>query len=570
MFQARYTSPMLTLLLSCLAHAGPAVVLVIGDGAGPAQLELASEAAHGRIDALDLYSLPHRGRVWTASLDGLTDSAAAATALASGVATRNRRIGVDEAGTELATLLDVARDAGLSIGVVSTTALTHATPAAFTAHARRRTDTPRIASEQVAARLDVALGGGAGHYDLDAIERSGARLVTDAAQLGAHTPRRGEPLWGLFAADHLPWVYDRPATIPSLPQMAVAALEQLDTNPDGFFLLIEAGRIDHACHRRDAERVIPETLELDAAVTAVREWGAGRDLTLVVTADHETGGMRLAPGRLGEDLEVGWEWGDHTNRPVDLFADGPGTADLHGRSLHHVDVHAALRAALGDPAAPPRFHALPDGELTDLPWVVPAPAAVFRVHSLRIGAAPHALAIGVAGWFRTSRDGIVVLVDHEPGGGSFAGTNPLSESLAAVRVPWPPGFAPDLAVGSLAASPRPIGLGTDDRSRAGGRRADGTKLDAVVVFAEETRHVEHMITPPPADIGFEAWLPWTEIWDDGIPADGAALSLWALELRTDDGEVTDARPLGPPVRLAVDATGKVRVPGGETATQSGR
>ena len=551
---------MLTLLTLAAAQASPAVVLVIADGTGSSQLELASHFRHGRASALTVQGLPVHATVYTSSLDGVTDSAAAATALATGIVTRNRRVGVDADGVELETLLDLAHAEGLTTGVVTTTTLPHATPAAFTAHTRDRRNDQRIAQQQLSATVDLMLGGGSASFNSEALSASSNHVVRTTQGLETAVGRHTLPLLGLFAKEHLPWVQQRDSATPGLAQMTRAALDLLSSEERGFFLLVEAGRVDHACHQRDALRAIHETLELDATVQAIQEWDTAGQVTLLVTADHETGGLTiLEPGRPGQVSEVDWEWGDHTNAPVPLYATGPGAEALDGRSLHHTDVHAFLRGRISAsaPPSPPRL--LPDGQLSDLTRVRVAQEAVSHLDSLHAGSTTETLAIGVAGWFRRSGDGIIVLVDVEAleaPGHDFDGPGPLSEALSGLRIAYPDGFRPDLAVGALRARPRPVGLSTRDGSWAGGRWADGAKLDARAVFAEDTRHVERMTLAPPHDRGFEAHIAWDELRAGGL-GEGAVVRLWALELRTPPDEVGDYRALGKPVVLSFNALGEL-------------
>lgn len=300
------------------------VILVIGDGMGPQAIGLlldAAEAAGGAPTALgSLIAEADRSLVRTRSADSpVTDSAASATAIATGVDTKNGRVGVDPEGKPVRTCLEDARDSGRATALVTTTRITHATPACFAAHVPERADENEIAGQLLAARVDILLGGGARHFlggpggqSLPAeIAAGGYHLARSAEELAA-APRDGRIL-GLFAASDLPYRIDRdggagePTGIPGLAAMTRAALERLDP-ARGFFLMVEGGRIDHAGHGNDAAALLGEMFELDETLATLREYAARHpDVALIITADHETGGVCLTyrgstlPGP--EDLE---------------------------------------------------------------------------------------------------------------------------------------------------------------------------------------------------------------------------------------------------------------------------
>ncbi len=281
------------------------VILMISDGAGPAAITLARRAA-GRPLALDSVLV---GAVQTYSADSdVTDSAAAGTAFATGVKTRNRMLGVDPDARPLGTLVEAAATRGLATGLVTTADLTDATPAAFVAHVAQRTLQDSIAVAMLGHHVDVLLGGDASRWrpegaggrrhdgrDLLAEQRArGGTVVTTPAELAA---ARRLPLLGLFGIglDQIALEIDRDTLRePSLAQMTAKALELLQPSPGGFFLLVEGGRIDDAGHDDDPAGVAREVLAYDRAVGLALEFARrdGRTLVLSVT-DHETGGLGL-------------------------------------------------------------------------------------------------------------------------------------------------------------------------------------------------------------------------------------------------------------------------------------
>jgi len=241
------------------------VVFMIADGFGPAS-EAMARGANGAPLALDGVLT---GAVSTAATDSrVTDSAAGATAYACGLKTVNGAIAVTPAGLPCQTVLEAARDAGLATGLVATSRITHATPAAYAAHVPERADEGEIAAQMAAARVDVLFGGGGRFFVPEAAGGSrtdGRDLRRELLAQGAvvTTTRAGfdrlraAPAVALLAPDHMAYEIDRDETDePSLAEMAVKALDLLAASPAGrdrgFFLMVEGSRIDHAGHANDA------------------------------------------------------------------------------------------------------------------------------------------------------------------------------------------------------------------------------------------------------------------------------------------------------------------------------
>jgi alkaline phosphatase len=281
------------------------VILMIPDGCGPAAITLA-RLVSGHPLVLDSLLV---GAVETHSADSdVTDSAAAGTAYATGVKTRNRMLGVDPEGRPLGTLLEAAKTRGLATGLVTTADLTDATPAAFVAHVAQRTLQDSIAIQMLEQHVDVLLGGDLSRWrpvsaggrrrdsrDLVAEQRArGGIVVTTPTDLAA---ARELPLLGLFGIglDQIALEIDRDTLRePSLAQMTAKALELLGPASRGFLLLIEGGRIDDAGHDDDPAGVAREVLAYDRAVALALAFARRDPRTLVVSvADHETGGLGL-------------------------------------------------------------------------------------------------------------------------------------------------------------------------------------------------------------------------------------------------------------------------------------
>ncbi len=254
--------------------------------------------------------------------DTVTDSAAAGTAIAAGQKTYNGAISVDTSGRPVETILERATDAGYAAGLVTTTQITHATPASFAAHVEDRGMQEEIARQYIEEQdLDLLLGGDRSHFRatdrsdgrdlIAAAEDDGFQYVETASELDGVD--EGKVL-GLFnESGHLDYYLDRERdpenTQPGLPEMVEAAIDLLEKRSDrGFFLMVEGGRIDHAAHGNDPAG-IAEQVEYDEALGVAMDYvedgpghGRGPSDTMVVNVpDHETGGLVLARDRYQQD-----------------------------------------------------------------------------------------------------------------------------------------------------------------------------------------------------------------------------------------------------------------------------
>jgi alkaline phosphatase len=337
------------------------IILLIGDGMGPSYAALAREVG-GRPLSLDSILV---GSCATASTDSrVTDSAAAATALATGSRTRNAWLGLDPGGHPLTTLLEVAERRGKATGLVATSRITHATPAAFAARVPDRGMEDSIATQMMTHDVEVMLGGGARHFlpqGGGGRRRDGRDLVAEAAARGVTVVRDTRalavvtrtPVLGLFADSHMDYELDRAGTAqPELAEMARKALELLARDPDGFFLMIEGSRIDHAGHDHDAATAAREVLEFDRAVSLALGFARRDGRTLVVaTADHETGGLTL--GRAVDGKAI-YDWDPAVLRAVrrsvgaqfDRIRSGADPAAVLAEDAGVTDLSAGERTAL--------------------------------------------------------------------------------------------------------------------------------------------------------------------------------------------------------------------------------
>ncbi len=242
----------------------------------------------------------------------VTDSASAATAMASGVKTYNNGIGVDAAGKPVKTVLEQAKEDGMATGLVATSEVTHATPAAYAAHDESRRNMDAIANDfydemiNGEHKVDVILGGGLKNFDpaagrkvddrnlVDLFKKDGYSFVSTKAELAAD---KNEQVLGLFANGGLDKAIDRSEEVPSLVDMSKAAIDRLSKDEDGFFLMVEASQIDWAGHDNDLIAAMSEMSEYADTFEYIMDWAKKDGETLVIaTADHSTGGLSIGAG----------------------------------------------------------------------------------------------------------------------------------------------------------------------------------------------------------------------------------------------------------------------------------
>jgi alkaline phosphatase len=297
------------------APAGPArsAILLISDGMSPNHQFLA-EAYAEQVLGTDTYinTMPYSAYTRTLTVnDNITDSAPAGSSLHAGGLYRNGVINVDEDAMTRFTIGHAAQDAGKSVGIVSTARITHATPASVYASVPDRDLEDEIATQMLEFAPDVALGGGIRHFlgedgggrredgrDLTAeFVEAGYTFVQTGTELGAVDLGGTDRLLGLFHGSHMTYEIDRVEQAvdePSLADMTAAALTILDRNDEGFFLSVEAARVDHASHANDTVGVLHDQLAYEDAVRVALEYQAANPDTLVIsTADHDCGGLGL-------------------------------------------------------------------------------------------------------------------------------------------------------------------------------------------------------------------------------------------------------------------------------------
>ena len=370
------------------------IVFMVPDGMGLADVTAARIFRNGSDGPpLAMETLAVVGCQRTHSADStVTDSAAAASAWAMGEKFNNGEISCHSAADPLCrnqrpTILERAKARGKATGLVVTSPITHATPAAFAAHVSSRHCQAEIARQYLAiTRVDVILGGGLGqtkklcsHYPvsfgwtdkerelLGLAKTQGYQTVTGKSSLSSAIRGEKRKILGMFEQNgkgegKTPELFRIDAAIgypdeePTLPEMTAAALAVLEKNENGFFLLVEGSRIDWSNHANDIRGQIAEILAFDEAVKVVLDWveshpGRKETTLIIVAPDHETGGFAIIGphGRLlqaGEIALGGWATKGHTATDTVLRSQGPGSEKL-GKTVDNTDLYRVMAEALG-------------------------------------------------------------------------------------------------------------------------------------------------------------------------------------------------------------------------------
>lgn len=306
---------------------------MIGDGMGIPAVYAAMTVSD---KPLNIERCPVTGLQKTFSSNNyITDSGAAGTALATGTKTKNGAIGMDSLGNRLKSILEIAEERGLATGLVSTSSITHATPASFIAHQSSRGSYEDIAMDFLKTDIDVFIGGGYDHFAkrkdklnlIDSLKFRGYEVDTSMSMVLKSTSRK---LAGLTAPVHNP--YRLKGRGEMLPEASIKAIEILNKNPKGFFLMIEGSQIDWAGHANVADTLVDETLDFDKAVGVALDFAKNDGHTLVViTADHETGGVTITGGDIqSHKVKLNFSTKDHTAVMVPVYAFGPGAEKFTG------------------------------------------------------------------------------------------------------------------------------------------------------------------------------------------------------------------------------------------------
>jgi alkaline phosphatase len=284
-----------TFLIAALCFAAPKnVIIMIPDGTGHASLTIARQLKGAPL-AIDgaIYSI-----LETRSADNsVTDSAAAATAMACGQRTYNGAVGVDVHQTPIKSISEHAKCAGKAVGIVTTDLITGATPSGFSAHVSKRDHATDILEQQIDTGFDVFMGGGQKYLTEDIKAYLAERHYTLATTRDEMNAAEGK-VFGLFSHGLMTAEVERRAgagaSEPTLTEMTQKTIDLLDDDPEGFFLMVEGAQVDKGNHENDLPWATYDLLEFDNAVGYVLNWAKEHPDTLVFIApDHETGGITL-------------------------------------------------------------------------------------------------------------------------------------------------------------------------------------------------------------------------------------------------------------------------------------
>ena len=300
------------------------VILMIGDGMGLSQISAAVLANNGSLTLTQLKSV---GLIKTQSADDLiTDSAAAGTAIATGQKTNNRAIGTATDGKPLPTLVDILAKANFSTGIITTDQITGATPSSFYAKQKDRGETEKIARDLLNTDLDFFAAGGADLYKELPLNKK-FTLVNNISEINKN---KADKL-GVFLADGgVKSIKNGRGNL--LAQTTKEAISFLENKNKPFFLMVEAAQIDSFGHYNDTEGVVAETIDFDRAIAeAIQFADKNKETLVIITADHETGGLSVSGGNMvAHKIEGGFVTHDHTAAMVPIFAYGPHSASFSG------------------------------------------------------------------------------------------------------------------------------------------------------------------------------------------------------------------------------------------------
>ena len=338
------------------------VILLIGDGMGPNQIK-AGEIFKG--EELIMQKFPYSTKVETRSADSeVTDSAAAATALATGTRTNNGYVGKHSNGFDLRTIVDIAHDLGKRTGLISTEEITGATPMGFAAHATNRGSTLEIveSASDVKSNVNLFLSYTLSPSYVWYFENAGYTVIDEVDNI---SKSKKDKVFGSYLINAHATSMNDELDFVSFDRLVWEALEYLSKDKDGFFLMAEGSHIDHGGHRNDIVYMLDELLAFDLGVKAALEWAKDRDDTVViVTADHETGGLQLdedltrdmliADYESGGFIGDGYEWTTTGHSKTDVWCYING-ADIDfskyalGREdrIRNIDIFKIMKELLG-------------------------------------------------------------------------------------------------------------------------------------------------------------------------------------------------------------------------------
>jgi alkaline phosphatase len=348
------------------ANSGPKppknVILLIGDGTGLTQISSAfyfkeTDPNYGRFNHIGLINT-------SSSRQDITDSAAGATAFASGIKTYNGAVGVADDSTEVETIVEIISPKGINTGVIATSTITHATPASFYGHVINRGMEEDLAEDLVNSEIDFFAGGGANFFynrmDGSSLEQTMKenKFVMDTASLGSFTDIKSHEKVGYLLAkgQMSPSAEGRGDYLPRATELGIQFLNKDNNN---FFLMVEGSQVDWGGHANNAEYLISELIDFDNAIGKALDFAENEGNTLVVvTADHETGGFTLSSttktneeGRQYSDyneITGTFSTGGHSATLIPVFAYGPGAEEFSGIYQNSEIFHKIMKVTQWD------------------------------------------------------------------------------------------------------------------------------------------------------------------------------------------------------------------------------
>ena len=345
------------------------IILLIGDGMGPTHISVYRNVQGGPNHKLSFDKFDFSGYVKTHTYNSLvTDSAASATAFSSGVKTLNRYVGVDHNKKPIKNITEMLFEKGFVNTIISTSEITHATPAAFASHVSSRYEKEEIAEHIYNSKNHIVLGGGTDYFlpiEEGGIREDGVDFVKKIKKNFHYLETKKDidnfnytdrkRIFGLFAEDDLERTEFEPNLLEMLDFSIRESKRMIADGCKGFFIMAEGSKIDWASHDNDYEYYLKEMQEFEKTVKKALNFAEENNDTLViVAADHETGGLLIeqddARYRETGNMKISWNTavgrGVHTGIMVPVFAQGPGAENFSG-VMDNTDVFFAMEEALG-------------------------------------------------------------------------------------------------------------------------------------------------------------------------------------------------------------------------------
>lgn len=366
--------PLIQKELSTVEKKAKNIILLIADGMSISQITSYRLLKGGPNERISVDKFPVSGIVLTHAEDSfVTDSASSATAFSSGRKTNNGALGLDNEKEELENITEKLHQYGFVSSLISTSEITHATPAAFASHVDLRWKTDEISQQMINSNVMTILGGGRNFFlpedvggkrddGVNLLEKvkSTHTLLTEKSELESFDLTETGKVIGLFAKEHLRDLEDpdNHSKEPSTSEMLDFAIKRSqsfgENGCNGFFIMVEGSQIDWAGHSNDMNYLVQEMEDFDNVVQMALDFAKkSEDTLVVVTSDHETGGLLIEPGsptnysspEVKFSFNTGIGYGSHTGVPVPVYAYGPGSSNFTG-TLDNTDIYFAMIEAL--------------------------------------------------------------------------------------------------------------------------------------------------------------------------------------------------------------------------------